>query len=107
MTTKRGIELDLNESNYVLDLYGFRFYFSSKFYLRKFKNGVISFVNLENSKLRNRYKIPIFLNSYFAISFYKKITPFWGDFLCLFLFIVVDDFAFNGVRIIFFFLVGF
>lgn len=73
MQTKRGIELNLKESSYCFNFLGLNFFFSSEFYLEKFKNTVKEYVELESLKICNRYKIPIAINRYLAISYYKKI----------------------------------
>lgn len=73
MKTKRGIELDLKESNYFFDLYDLRFFFSSELYLNKFRNNVLTFIDSEILKLKNRYKVYFELYRELAISYYKKI----------------------------------
>lgn len=73
MLTKNGIELNLKESNYVVNITGLSFYFSSELYKNKFINNVREFVNQENTKINLKYKININLETYFAIVFYKKI----------------------------------
>ena len=45
MQTKRGIFLDLKESEYSYTTDGFTFYFSSIKYLEKFKSNVENYVN--------------------------------------------------------------
>ena len=54
MKTKRGIYLDLSESDYIYELDGIAYYFSSEFN-------------------KNRYKINCNFDLYFQLSFYKKI----------------------------------
>lgn len=73
MQTKNGIELDLAKSNYYYKIGNFTFYFSSEFYLNKFKKEVNSFMDLENSKIIARYKINIDLKIYLAVALYKRI----------------------------------
>lgn len=73
MQTRRGIELDLKQSSYYIDLFGLRFYFSSEIYMNKFKKYAKDFVNIESMKMCNRYKVPIVLNRYFAFVYYKTI----------------------------------
>lgn len=73
MKTANGIELDLNKSEYKFIFEDFIFYFSSEFYMNKFKNGVQQFILLETIKLQNKYKLKINLNLYLAVSFYKRI----------------------------------
>lgn len=71
--TKGGIYLNLDESNYKIKKFGLIFYFSSKFYMEKFKNNVEKYVELENIKLANKTKLVVNFNKLFAISYYKKI----------------------------------
>lgn len=73
MKTYRGIELDIKNSNYAYHFLGHTFYFSSKYYLDKFKEGVGNYIEVETLKLYNRNKIKIKADLYFAISFYHKI----------------------------------
>lgn len=73
MLTKNGIELNLKESNYVVNLTGLSFYFSSELYKNKFINNVKEFVNQENTKINLKYKLQINLETYLAIAFYKKV----------------------------------
>ena len=73
MKTKNGVELNLFESDYCFEFNNAVFYFSSKFNLHRFKNSVIQFVEMEQAKIINRYKVDIDLFYYLAISFYKKI----------------------------------
>ncbi len=70
--TKNGIEFNLNKSNYKLMKGEFTFYFSSKFYLEKFKNNVDEFVENESRKIDAKYKVDINLINYFMVAFYKK-----------------------------------
>lgn len=73
MQTARGIELDLNQSKYYIDLFNYRFYFSSIFYLNKFKTNVLDFIYVENTKIKNKYGINIVMNVTLAFSYYSKI----------------------------------
>lgn len=73
METARGIILNLQDSNYSFEKYGITFYFSSKFYLEKYKREYLSYITTENMKLEIKYKCPINLQKYLAISFYKKL----------------------------------
>lgn len=73
MLTKNGICLKLSESEYKILKYGLVFYFSSKMYLEKFEHNVENYVEQENLKLRNKYKMNGNFEVYLAISYYKKI----------------------------------
>lgn len=73
MLTKRGIELDLEESKYKLTYNGLTFYFSSLFYLKKFKNEIQFFVDNETKKLYNKFKVHSDYTLLLSIALYKKI----------------------------------
>ena len=73
MLTRNGICLNIEESEYKILKFGLVFYFSSEFYLQKFKNNVDNFVTTESLKMKNKYQINSNLELYFAISYYKKI----------------------------------
>lgn len=72
-TEKRGIYLKLNESPFVYEKFGFKFYFSSEFYMNKFKQGLREFIDNENMKLEIRYKNPLNAQLYFMLVYYKRI----------------------------------
>jgi len=71
--TLNGIELDLEKSNYKYKFYNYIFYFSSEFYMNKFKNEVQEFIMIETIKLQNKYKVKLNISLYLAVSFYKRI----------------------------------
>lgn len=73
MQTRNGIELDLEKSNYIYEYNELKFYFSSEFYLRKFKQNLHYYLFTENSKLISRYQVKVNMTLYFAIALYKKI----------------------------------
>lgn len=73
MLTANNICLNLNESEFKITIEGLTFYFSSNFYLNKFKNNVKNYIELETTKLLLKYEININLDLYFMISYYKKI----------------------------------
>lgn len=73
MQTKNGIELNLAVSDYKSIFLDYTFYFSSLFYKRKFDEGLENYVELEQAKIKNKYGVPINLNLFLAIAFYKKI----------------------------------
>lgn len=73
MKTKNGIELNLEESEYFIQINEFIFYFSSKFYLNKFKENYYIYSNFEEKKIENKYKIKIDLFYYLIFSLYKRI----------------------------------
>ena len=71
--TKAGVYLNLDESTYKVKKFGLIFYFSSKFYMEKFKENVEKYVETENIKLANKTKLIINFNQLFSISLYQKI----------------------------------
>ena len=73
MKTRRGIYLNLLESNYKITINNFTFYFSSKNYLQKFTDNVKFYIEQEQAKFIIKYGIYISLSTYFMISYYKKI----------------------------------
>lgn len=73
MKTKNGIELNLAVSEYKTEFANFIFYFSSKFYKNKFKESLTEYIDTEERKIKNKYKVDICLTSYLAISLYKKV----------------------------------
>lgn len=73
MKTKRGIYLNLNESDYKTSIDQLTFYFSSKLYLQKFLRYVDSFIDNEANKLYNRYKINNNNKMYFMVAYYKRV----------------------------------
>ena len=73
MKTKNGVELNIKESEYKIKIYNYNFYFSSAFYLKKFKEEVFEFVEMENIKFNNKYKVKFDLRLYFAIVLFKRI----------------------------------
>lgn len=73
MKSKRGVYLDIYESDYFYDLDGIRYYFSSQLYLNKFKENVINYVNENSIKLKLRYKINLNFDLFFTLSYYKKV----------------------------------
>ena len=73
MKSKRGVYLDIFESDYYYDLDGVRYYFSSKLYLNKFKDNVINYVNENSIKLKLRYKINLNFDLFLTLSYYRKV----------------------------------
>lgn len=73
MKSKRGVYLDIYESDYYYDLDGVRYYFSSQLYLNKFKENVINYVNENSIKLKLRYKININFDLFLTLSYYRKV----------------------------------
>lgn len=64
---------DLNESCYEVIYKRFKFVFSSKFYIEKFKKELYNYINIEQNKIDNRYNLRLESSEYLALSLYKKI----------------------------------
>lgn len=64
---------DINESNYTFKYDKLVFYFSSKFYLEKFKREYINYLKDEIMKIKIRYKCNIYCNEMILLMLYKKI----------------------------------
>lgn len=73
MKTKNDIYLDIKESDYSFNFKGLSFFFSSKFYLKKFSDLVENYINEETLKLQNKYKMKINMELYFMLVLYNKI----------------------------------
>ena len=73
LITQNGIQLKLKESTFTFLIDDINFYFSSEFYLNKFKNEITDYVFSESIKLKNKYKVKVFGRIFFAVSLYKKI----------------------------------
>lgn len=93
--TKNGVELNLRKSKYTLEKDCITFYFSSEFYLKKFKDKVEEFVELENRKFESRYNMPINLRYYFLVVFYKRTEK--RGFLIKYNNVFVENTEFLGV----------
>ena len=64
---------DINESTYNFKYKDIVFYFSSKFYLEKFKNEYNSFLKEETDKLKIKFKCEIIADYMILLLLYKKI----------------------------------
>ena len=64
---------NIMESEYKSSFGGFIFYFTSEFYKNKFENEIENYIEIEEIKIRNKYKVDLSLSLYLAISLYKKI----------------------------------
>ena len=67
------IYYDIKEATYFYTIYNIRLYFSSKFYMNKYKNEVEGYINREAQKIKVKYKLNINMNLLLALSYYKKI----------------------------------
>ena len=73
MKTKRGIYNDLDESKYIYSLGSLTFYFSSKFYMEKFKNEYKEYVKSEKIKIQLKYKCTLNGDEMILLNLYKSI----------------------------------
>lgn len=64
---------DLNESNYTYKYKRYTFYFSSEFYLEKFKSEIDDYIKIETNKLKVKFRSEIIAEEFLAICLYKKI----------------------------------
>lgn len=69
-----GIFLNLNDSTYVADVLGFKFYFSSNANWKKFQDRYIDYCEYIKYKLQNLTGIEVLFTTKIALfSLYKKI----------------------------------
>ena len=73
MKTERGIELDLNTSEFVFTCNGLKLYFSSKFYMEKFASELQNYIDMENRKINVKYKCNVNLVPMLIVALYKRI----------------------------------
>ena len=73
MKTERGIELDLNTSEFVFTCNGLRLYFSSKLYMEKFAREIQNWLDIEKRKLEVKYRCNLMLTPVLIIALYKRI----------------------------------
>lgn len=73
MKTIRGIFNNIDESDYVYNIDGLTFFFSSNLYKEKFIKGLKDYLFYEQLKLKQKYNVNCNFDLYFMISFYKKI----------------------------------
>ena len=64
---------NIEESYYKYEINDIKFYFSSSFNLRRFKEKCIDYSMLEERKIKNRYHVNINMKEYFLLSLYKTI----------------------------------
>jgi hypothetical protein len=70
----RGIYFNTKDSEEYYFIYNdLKFYFSSEFNLRRFKDKVCGYTFQENEKFINKYKIKIELINYFIFALYQEI----------------------------------
>ena len=73
MISSRGVYYDLNESKYSFKYDNIDFYFSSNFYLQKFKEKYVNYIKNETIKLQSKYKCIIYADEMLLINLYKQI----------------------------------
>lgn len=64
---------DIYSSDYEFNFQRFTFYFSSKFYIEKFKKELDNYIDIETTKLVKRHDLILDASEYLALSLYKKI----------------------------------
>lgn len=64
---------DISKSNYFFKYDNLVFYFSSEFYLNKFKKEYVQFLNTETMKMKLKYKCNIYADEMILLLLYKKI----------------------------------
>ncbi len=64
---------ELEDSPFFLRLNDFLFYFSSDFYMNKFKNTYQDYIRTETLKLNVRYKMIVYADEMLLLSLYKTI----------------------------------
>ena len=73
MLTRNGIELDIEKSKYKYTYKGLTFYFSSMFYLNKFKREIQNYIDNETKKLYNKFKINADFTILLSVALYMRI----------------------------------
>lgn len=64
---------NIEESTYFFKYDKLKFYFSSQFYLNKFKNEYSNFLKDEQMKIKLKYKCNIYCNDMILLLLYKRI----------------------------------
>lgn len=67
------VTYQLDDSPFFLRIDDFMFYFSSKFYLDKFKKEYPEYIRNETLKLNVKYKMIVYANEMLLLSLYKLI----------------------------------
>lgn len=63
---------NIDESDYEYNFKNFKFIFSSKFYIEKFKSEIYNYIKENTEKINRKYS-PIDLDEYLALDLYRKI----------------------------------
>lgn len=64
---------DLEKSKYIVEYSRFKFIFSSKFYIEKFKKELYNYIENESIKITHRYSSFLESDEFLALSLYKRI----------------------------------
>lgn len=67
------IYYDINKSPYVYETVYFDFYFSSQFYLNKFKREVYDYIDLEQNKFKVKFKHLVSFERVLMLDYYTKV----------------------------------
>lgn len=73
MKTARGVYLNIEESTYFLVIDDFKLYFSSLFYLNKYKEVIEEYIRHKNAVLSNICNAKIEARKLLILELYKKI----------------------------------
>lgn len=63
---------NIDDSDYEYNFKNFKFIFSSKFYIEKFKSEIYNYIKENTEKINRKYS-PIDLDEYLALDLYRKI----------------------------------
>ena len=63
---------NIDESDYEYNFKNFKFIFSSKFYIEKFKSEIYNYIKENTEKINRKYS-PIELDEYLVLDLYRKI----------------------------------
>lgn len=71
-----GVVYDLKKSDYCSERFGFKFYFSSKFYQGKFEDRINGYIETQKIKIGSMYKTQLSIDGiekFLAVSLYQQI----------------------------------
>ena len=71
--TDNVIYYNINKSPYKYETVYFTFYFSSQFYLNKFKREVYDYIDIEQNKLKVKFRHLVSFERVLMLDYYKKV----------------------------------
>ena len=71
--TDNVIYYDIDKSPYKYETVYFDFYFSSQFYLNKFKREVYDYIDIEQNKLKVKFKHLVSFERVLILDYYSKV----------------------------------